>query len=326
MTGTAADRLSRLLALVPWLIARDGVTMAECAEHFGVSEEQLDLDLWLLVVCGVPGYGPDQLVDIQFWDDGRIHVIDPQTLKHPLRLSQEEALTLIVALRMLAQVPGVEDRNAIVSAAVKLENAASVVDSAREMAVHVAIDPAITAVVDTALDEGRELAIRYAAATRDEVTDRTIQPRRLFTTDGVIYLEAYCLSAEALRTFRLDRVLSATLGEQFEVETVSVPTPAPTAPRTPHETAVLAVEPSARWIIDVHQATEAAAALPDGRSVVRLPLHSFDWGVRLVLSLQGAATVLEPEDLVEAVAGAADAALAAYPERYPTTESKGVSR
>ncbi len=318
MSGTAADRLSRLLALVPWLLARDGVTMAETAEHFGVSEEQLDLDLWLLVVCGVPGYGPDQLVDIQFWDDGRIHVIDPQTLKHPLRLSQEEALTLLVALRMLAQVPGVDDRNAIVSAAVKLENAASAVDSGREMAVHVAIDPAVTSVVDTALADRRELTIRYASATKDEVTDRTIRPRRVFTTDGVIYLEAYCLSAEALRTFRLDRVMTATLGDPMPAEAVTTATSTSATPRTPHETAVLAVDPGARWIIDVHQATEAAAARSDGRSVIRLPLHSFDWGVRLVLSLRGAATVLEPADLVEAVAGAADAALAAYPE--PVTD------
>lgn len=314
MSGTAADRLSRLLALVPWLMARDGVTMTEAAAHFGVSEEQLDLDLWLLVVCGAPGYGPDQLVDIQFWDDGRIHVIDPQTLKHPLRLSQEEALTLLVALRMLAQVPGVEDRNAIVSAAVKLERAASASDSGREMAIHVTVDPDVTRVFDEALATGREVTIRYASATKDEVTDRTIRPRRLFTTDGVTYLEAFCLSAEALRTFRLDRVLEATLGEPFLLETAADSVGGPSAPRTPLETAVLAVDPSARWIIDVHQATEAAAARSDGRSVVRLPLHSFDWGVRLVLSLRGSATVLEPADLVEAVAGAADAALAAYPD------------
>ena len=326
MSGTAADRLSRLLALVPWLVARDGVTMAECAAHFGVTEEQLDLDLWLLVVCGVPGYGPDQLVDIQFWDDGQIHVIDPQTLKHPLRLSQEEALTLLVALRMLAQVPGVQDREAIVSAAVKLENAASAGDSGREMAIHVAVDPDITRVVDRALIEGREVAIRYASATKDEVTDRTIRPRRLFTTDGVTYLEAFCLSAEALRTFRLDRVLVATLGEAFDVAPVEERTAPASTPRTPLETAVLAVDPSARWIIDVHQATEAAVALPDGRSVIRLPLHSFDWGVRLVLSLRGSATVLEPADLVEAVAGATQAALAAYPDVIRDHASQGENR
>lgn len=325
MSGTAADRLSRLLALVPWLIARDGVTMAECAAHFGVTEEQLDLDLWLLVVCGTPGYGPDQLVDIQFWDDGRIFVIDPQTLKVPLRLSQEEALTLLVALRMLAQVPGVEDRDAIVSAAVKLERAANAADSGREMAIRVSVDSAITRVFDDALAQGREVAIIYASGTKDEVTTRTIRPRRLFTTDGVTYLEAFCLSAEALRTFRMDRVLDATLGEHFVADDVPTTEDASPVPRPALQSVVLAVDPSARWILDVHGATETRT-LDDGRSLARLPLHSLDWGVRLVMSLRGAATVLEPAELAEAVAGAAGSALAAYPDAIRDHSEQGVGR
>ena len=90
---SAQARLTRLLALVPWLVAHDGVTIRECAAHFGVTEEVLQEDLWQLVVCGLPGYGPDQLVDIQFWDDddavrgdGVIRVVDPQTLDRPMRL------------------------------------------------------------------------------------------------------------------------------------------------------------------------------------------------------------------------------------------------
>ena len=315
MSGTSADRLSRLLALVPWLMARDGVTLAQCAEHFGVSEEQLDLDLWLLVVCGVPGYGPDQLVDIQFWDDGRIHVLDPQTLGRPLRLSQEEALTLLVALRMLAQVPGVEDREAIVSAAVKLERAASATDADREIAVQVAVDPAVTHAVDDALAQGRDLEIRYASATKDEVTDRTIRPRRLFTIDGVTYLEAHCLSAEAVRTFRLDRVVTARLGDRYAADVPAEPPVGEgTGTRPPRQTALLSVDPAARWIIDVHQAAEEPGVPVDGGTLVRLPLHSLDWGVRLVLSLRGSARVLEPPELVDAVADAAASALAAYPD------------
>jgi len=315
MIGTSADRLSRLLALVPSLMARDGVTLAQCPEPFRVSEEQLDLDLWLLVVCGVPGYGPDQLVDIQFWDDGRIHVLDPQTLGRPLRLSQEEALTLLVALRMLAQVPGVEDREAIVSAAVKLERAASATDADREIAVQVAVDPAVTRAVDDALAQGRELDIRYASATKDEVTDRTIRPCRVFTIDGVTYLEAHCLSAEAVRTFRLDRVVTARLGDPY-ADDIPAETPAGlgAGTRPPRQTALLSVDPAARWIIDVHRAAEEPGAPVDGGTLVRLPLHSLDWGVRLVLSLRGSARVLEPPELVDAVADAAASALAAYPD------------
>jgi len=87
---TAATRLSRLLALVPWLSAHDGVTIDEAAAHFDVTPEQLQNDLWLLICTGRPGHMHGDLVDIQFWDeDGRITVVDAQTLDRPLRLSPD---------------------------------------------------------------------------------------------------------------------------------------------------------------------------------------------------------------------------------------------
>jgi len=314
---TAADRLSRLLALVPWLVAHDGVSITECAEHFGVSESQLEMDLWLLVVCGLPGYGPDQLVDIDFWDDGRIHVLDPQTLGRPLRLTGEEATTLLLALRMLAQLPGVQDRDAVLSATTKLEEAASLAVAGQYVAIDVAVDPSVRDDVDRALRERREVEIEYASATSDEVTTRTIQPLRLFTVDGVSYLEANCLMAGALRTFRLDRVRTSTLGEGYSqtVPDVVITSGSGDAqgPREPDSVATVLLEPSARWIIDVHGAIEDPVRLGDGRTRVRLPVYSDEWAVRLVLSLRGAATVVDPPELAEAVAVAAHAALAAYP-------------
>jgi proteasome accessory factor C len=314
---TAADRLSRLLALVPWLTAHDGVTIAECARHFGVSESQLETDLWLLVVCGLPGYGPDQLVDIDFWDDGRIHVLDPQTLARPLRLTGEEATTLLIALRMLAQLPGVENREAVLSAAAKLEEAANVAAAGRYVAIDVAVAPEIRQAVDEALRDHRRLTIEYAAATRDEVTTRTIEPRRLISVNGVSYLEAHCLSADALRTFRLDRVLQAEPGDPVAgwANQPVEDSAGPQGPRTPAQTATLLLEPSARWLIDVHQALEDPTPRSDGRTQVTLPLHSADWGVRLILSLRGTATVVAPPELVASVRLAAESALAAYPDR-----------
>jgi proteasome accessory factor C len=312
VTATSGERLARLLALVPWLVRNDGVTIADCAAHFNVTEEELERDLWLLVVCGTPGYGPDQLVDIDFWDEGVIHVLDPQTLERPLRLTHEESMTLLLALRMLAQLPGISDRDAIVTAAAKIEQNASEVASARFVAVQVEVLPEVRAAVDAALIGHRELALRYAAATRDEVTERIVEPIRVLAVDGIGYLEAFCQSAGALRTFRLDRILSADVGAPIG-ETVERPSPA--APEQEPVTATLRLAPSARWVIDVHSGTEVAHEGPD--TLVRLPLLSLDWGVRLVLSLGGAATVREPVELRAAVADAAEAALAGYPREVP---------
>lgn len=318
---SAQARLTRILALVPWLVTHEGVTIGACADHFGVSEEVLQQDLWQLVVCGVPGYGPDQLVDIQFWDDddairgdGVIRVLDPQTLDRPMRLTHQEALSLLVALRTLAQLPGIEDRGAIVSAAAKLEAASAGADVEREVHVDVPVAEDIRAAVDEALSGQRELDITYASATRDEVTHRVIQPARLHAVDGIAYLEAFCRSAGAVRTFRLDRMISARVGEPF----AAIPGgPAGTAEegadREPGRSATLVVRPAARWIIDVHRGTVVADDPATGAATVRVPLHSVDWGARLVLSLRGAATAIDPPDLVTAVAEAAAAALASYP-------------
>lgn len=307
MSAQAGDRLARLLALVPWLVAHDGITISACAQHFGVSAEQLERDLWLLVVCGVPGYGPDQLVDIDFWDDGVIHVIDPQTLDRPLRITEEEALTLLVALRMLAQLPGIEDRAAILSAAAKLEEHAS--GAERYVAVEVGVAAEVTDAVDRALADGGHLSITYAAATRDEVSTRTVRPIRVIAVDGVGYLEAYCLTAEAVRTFRLDRIVAAEVAEAV-TDADAIDTGAPGL-REPAEEAVLRLAPAARWIVDVHEGVTVVGE--EGTDlIVRMPLHTTDWAVRLILSLRGAGSALEPPALVQAVASAARSAAASY--------------
>ncbi len=317
---SAQARLTRILALVPWLVAHDGVTLAACAAHFGVSEEVLQEDLWQLVVCGLPGYGPDQLVDIQFWDDddavrgdGVIRVLDPQTLDRPMRLTHQEGLSLLVALRTLAQLPGIEDRGAILSAAAKLEAATAGADVEREVYVDVPVAEDIRSAVDAALAGQQVLDITYASATRDEVTQRSIQPTRLHAVDGIAYLEAFCLSAGAVRTFRLDRMISASVGEPFATPIAGPGTEAPRGPvGVARRTATLRVDPAARWIIDVHRGTVDTEE-PSGAAVVRIPLHSVDWGVRLILSLRGGAVALDPPELVTAVADAAAAALASYP-------------
>lgn len=320
MSEAAATRLPRLLALLPWLVAHNDVSIADCAAHFGVTTDQLTADLGQLIVCGLPGYGPGDLVDIQYWDDDYIHVIEAQTLDRPLRLTHEEATALLLALRLLDQLPGVEDRDAIASATDKLERLAHETGGARFVAVASAVADDVRTAIDEAMRTHRGLDISYASGSTGEITERTVQPRRMFAVDGVGYLEAFCLSAGARRTFRLDRILSARVGG------MAVPEPAATdgdaagtrdraEVAVGQQEAVLDLAPGARWITDVHPVTSVSAPDGDGHVVVHLPIHSLAWAQRLVLSLRGDAVALEPPELVRAVADGARAALAAYSDR-----------
>lgn len=314
---TAATRLSRLLALVPWLTAHDGVTIDEAAAHFGVPADQLQADLWLLIVTGRPGHMPGDLVDIQFWDeDRRIRVVDAQTLDRPLRLSPDEAAALLVALRVLAQVPGPHDRGALASATSKLEAAAGeALKAADGVAVAVdaaTVDPAVTEAVSLALTEQRRLHIGYVGAL-DERTERDVDPMRVLTLEGRTYLEAWCLRAEAVRTFRLDRIEAvAVLDTPSAVPTDATPVDLGAGALRPEGAPVtLALAPEVAWIAEEHP-VDSVQTLPDGRLQVVLPVADERWLVRLLLRTGGAVEVLDRPDVVEAVRERAAAALAAY--------------
>src|SRR5439155_4069521 len=61
---SAESRLHRLLALVPWVAAHDGPTLADVSARFGCTEDELVDDLQLLFLCGLHPYTPDMLIDV----------------------------------------------------------------------------------------------------------------------------------------------------------------------------------------------------------------------------------------------------------------------
>ena len=308
MSATAAERLSRLLALVPWLSHHQGVSITEAADHFGVAPDVLERDLWLVICCGLPGHGPDQLIDIQFWDDdGRITVIDPQTLERPLRLTVAEATALLVGLRLLAQVPGGHDRGAIASATSKLERSAgSALDSGDAVMVIDSTSDEVRAVVDRALARGCALRLVYAGATRDAITDRVVDPLGVIHQDGYDYLDAWCRTAEAQRTFRLARGVTA----QMLAEAAAPPQDLPraTAAPTAGQAVRIAFTEAGAWVTeslaleDVHREPGRG-----GQGTVRAADPS--WLVRLVLGQGGDLVIVDPPDLRAQVAAAAREAL-----------------
>lgn len=301
MSETSAERLARLLALVPWLRANDGITIAEAADYFGVTPDQLTTDLWQLIVCGIPGYGPDQLVDIQFWDDDRIHVIDAIALDRPLRLTGEEVAALHVALRVLAQVPGSHDRQALLSAMAKLEDAGA---PPLPMSVDVNIDERVRDAIDHAVTSEQWLLIDYASAAADDITSRRIRPMNSYAVDGRVYLQAWCEVASDIRTFRLDRIHQAELIDPPADITITESVSAPASTPEHTEVARIAIDPQAAWILDTED-VEATTSETSQEPQALIRYASLDWLVRWVLGHGGRVRVLEPEIAREAVRQAA---------------------
>ncbi len=309
---TTTDRLGRLLALVPWLSSHPGATLAEAARALGSTEQAVEDDVNLLFCCGLPGGGPGDLIDFAFDGDG-ITVLDPQLLDRPLTLNAEEAMSLLVAVRALADVPGLTEREALERVAAKLANAVGVDPGVT--VVPAPADPEILAAVRDGLARDRRLHIAYVAAARDDVTERDVDPMRVLMRDGHWYLEGWCHRAEAVRLFRVDRV------ERVDVLDVpsSPPLDASLRPESdglfvpsPDDLLVeLELAPSARWIPEYYP-TEYVREQAGGGAIVGLRVSDPAWARSLVMRLGGRARVLAPSQLAADVRDWAAQALAAY--------------
>jgi proteasome accessory factor C len=308
----SVDRLGRLLNLVPYLLARPGISLAEAATGLGVTEPQLRDDLELLWVCGLPGYGPGDLIDMAF-DGDRVTVTYDAGIDRPLRLTPDEALALVVALRMLAETPGTGTRDAIERALAKIENAAGDLAGA-PVAVRLPANAERLDAIRAAVEGGHALRITYYTATRDETTDRVIDPLRVLMVGGKSYLEAWCRRAEATRMFRVDRIDAfteldepAAPPEGVDLHDVSDGVFRPTADLP---LVTLRVGRGSRWITEYYPVEDVHR---DGDEwLVTMRVTDLGWAQRLLLGLGNDVTVLGPPELLDRIRAQAATALDQY--------------
>ncbi|HEY0127310.1 MAG TPA: WYL domain-containing protein [Blastococcus sp.] len=317
-TSGTTDRMTRLLALIPYLTAReDGVAVSEVARDFGVGERQLRSDLELLWMCGLPGYGPGDLIDLSFEGD-RVRVTFTAGMVRPLRLTTDEAVALVVALRTLLELPGLAERDAVSRALAKVSAVAGHAgDRVTPVAVSVDAREEALAVVRDGLERKRALHLHYYVPTRDERTERTVDPMRLLLVDGKWYLEAWCRRSEGVRLFRLDRVDDVVVLDERAA-------PPPEAHERDLDNGVYQPDPdspavrlrlsrSARWVADYYPVDSVHPVDdPPGGLVVTVRTQDLAWARRLVASLGGEALVDEPAGLAAQVAAGARAALVRY--------------
>jgi proteasome accessory factor C len=315
---TSQDQVRRLLSLVPYLREHDGAVLTEVAQTFGITEATLREDLNVLWMCGLPGLAPGDLIDIDMdavEGEGIIHLSNADYLPRPLRLSADEALALVLGLRTLREIAGPGERDAVDRALKKLGAAAGDISVADQATVRVtAAGEGIQARVTDGLQRRKRLDLTYDVASRAETTRRMVDPLRVFVLEGYGYLEAWCYLANALRTFRLDRIAAV------EVTDVDV---------EPHEVELrdltsgwferlrdsplvtLELQPWAAWVAEYYP-TETVSRTDDGRLVVALRVTDPAWLRGLLLRLCGGARVLSPRGAGNSAVEAAQEALDQY--------------
>ncbi len=287
------DRLKRILAMVPWIVAHDGPTVDETCVRFGCTAPELMRDIELLYLCGLYPYTPDVLIEASV-ADGRVYIEYAEYFSRPLRLTPGEGLGLVAAASTLLAAPGTDANGPLARGLAKLAAALGGDDSAFDGTIDVDLgstDPKLLVLLRDAVEGHRQVRLRYYSFGRDDVDERVIEPASVFRSVGEWYVHAWCHRARDERTFRVDRIEDAVLLETKR--TGPEITPSNTLfVRSPESGSVeLALDDSARWVADQFP-VESRAERPDGRLVVRLGVSEFAWLDRLVLQLGPAAEII----------------------------------
>jgi predicted DNA-binding transcriptional regulator YafY len=312
---TSAERLRRLLALVPYVVARRAVGLAETAATFGMTERELIDDLNLVWCVELKAPEPYCPIDLSY-EDGLVTISQAESIARPLRLAADEASALLVALRMVAEAGGNGD--AVTRLIAKIEGAAGA-SAAASSQVSIQIDTSnergVPAALSAALTAGRRVHLRYYVPSRDESTERDVDPMRLLVVEGRTYLEGWCRLAEGVRLFRLDRVLDvavldvpASVPEDAEAVDVDAGLFRPSESDVRAE---LELAAGARWVAEYYPC-ESVTELGDGRLRIAVRTPDTGWVRRLALRLGEDARVTAPAELADEVRATAAAALALY--------------
>ncbi|MBC7265446.1 MAG: WYL domain-containing protein [Coriobacteriia bacterium] len=285
-------RARRMLALIPYLRRGATVRISDLAATLGTTAEEVTDLLGDLVMCGVPPFSPDALIDLDVQADSVTVLADPPALDRPLRLTHAELRALLAAM----ETAGICADDPLARKLADAAESASLEHLARSLSAHPDVGAAeIYSLLADAIESSCKVRIAYLSAGETEPRSRVVRPLELVNRNGVWYLVAFCESANGERTFRLDRIRNAEeLDERFSRPADPSRSVVPELAGVP--TAVLRVAPG--YSID-NRDWPGAEVEPqqDGSLRVRLPFASPHWVAREVCSALGAIEVLEPDEL-----------------------------
>ena len=316
----AQDKLTFLLALVPYLLERDRVGVAEAAAHFRVKPEQIREAVRLIAVSGVPGetrtYQYEDLFDIA-WDDfeenDQIVITNHVAIDDSPRFSAREAAALIAGLQYLSALPENADRAAVASLMSKLSRGASALPSS--LAVEASESDATLALIRESVSKGVQLEFDYLSST-GESERRRVDALLVESVDADWYLRGWCHLREAIRTFRLDRISNPAV----TTEPISHRATDVTLPETLFEgsaddlVVTIDIAASAESLLADYIPEGAQRELIGDRVRTSVRVSHYHGLKRLIASMPGVATVVEPAAARQVVAEWASAGASRYSE------------
>lgn len=283
--------------MLPWVIAHPGNTVADVCARFGYRDEvELAKDLDMVFVCGLPGYGPGDLM-VAYIDDDEVVVDTADYFAGAPRLTSTETLSLLAsAMAVLASGQG----SAALESAVDKLAATIAPDGGTGLAVDVAGEPDLVGPLREAAGAHNVVEITYTSLSKGETTRRAVEPWTVFAALGNWYMTGYCRHAGAERVFRLDRIRDVVVtGDHFEPPPTR---PEPVVQYVPSEEdvrCVIELTPQASWVPDYYP-VEVREERSD-RLVVEFSAADPQVAARLLLRLGDAASLREGAEVARAL-------------------------
>ncbi len=285
----------RMFELVYLLLERGSMTAGELAARFEVSERTIRRDVDALSAAGIPIYASRGR-------GGGVALLPGFVLDKSL-LSQREQDEILFALQGL-RAAGMDADGRV------LERLSALFHRDGEDWLAVDFSPwgstggdrALFPTLKQAILERRVVAFDYYASD-GRASHRLVEPRQLRFKGAAWYLQGWCRTRAAWRTFRLSRMVGiALLAETFSPRSAPLPPLDEAGGDTPMLQVRLRFSPAAAYRVYDEFSPAAIQALENGKLEVSCSWPAGAWGVGYLLSFGGEVEVLAPAELRQEMA------------------------
>ena len=302
MVDNAANRALRTMDLIPYILENPGVSITKLAKQFSVTEKQIESDLQLVFMCGLPGYTPYELIDLIF-EEGIVSIIEPQVLDKPRRFTKSELVVIALGLQLLGELSSSDSTR--LSKIKLLSNKITQLGGSNSVifAPSSSKSPFVE-VISKAITNKKSLTIQYQSLVKDEVSIRTIFPHNLYFMNGNLYLSAMDLTAKADRVFKVELIKTCEVGNDISSEIVNE--------NNSTIEVILDVQKTYKNFIERNSSIITAVEEQKNCFRVHLKLSNLEWLKRSILSNSPGIKVISPSLLAQEVSALATSLLASY--------------
>ena len=296
------ERTARLLDLVPYISSHQGISLAELAKVFNVDQGQMTSDLTTLWMCGLPGYTPLELMDLNF-ESGFVTIHNAETLSKPRSITFDEGVALVLGLDLLRSAISPERGDLLERIDLLSQRLAGLINLPSALSATSVVNQDVSGAIAAALKSRMGLEISYHSLYRDELSTRIIFPIEIVKTDSHLYLSSYCHTASDFRQFRIDRIQTAT------VQAVQQEIPKSPIQQSSHTCTVKVLTPT-REIAERFKQSELHV-----NTEFNCQTYSTQWIERSIMASGRAVCLQSPPDIRKSIAVMAQTMLDRYKAR-----------